>query len=210
MPVTKTYTVTLFTFDELSDKAKEVARAWWHRCEEESADNYWSESVIDDAVEIASRMGIEIKTHLVKLMGGATRPAPSIWWSGFSSQGDGSCFDAEWRASGVNHGGVKKYAPCDTKLHDIAEVFERLALAEPEDIFTVRHIGPYSHSGCTDFYCDIEGEGEEELVSATRAFMDWIYEQLRKEYEYTMADEQVDESLRINEYTFLENGMRAD
>lgn len=42
-----------------------------------------------------------------------------------------------------------------------------------------------------------------------REFADWIYSRLEAEYEYQNADEQVDESIRINEYEFAEDGNRA-
>ena len=42
-----------------------------------------------------------------------------------------------------------------------------------------------------------------------RSFADWIYRQLKEEYEYRMSDENVDESIRINEYEFDENGRIA-
>jgi hypothetical protein len=39
--------------------------------------------------------------------------------------------------------------------------------------------------------------------------MRWIYRQLEREYEWLMSDEQVDESIRINEYEFTEEGKLA-
>ena len=39
--------------------------------------------------------------------------------------------------------------------------------------------------------------------------MDWIYRTLKKEWDDLNADEQVDESIRINEYEFFQDGTRA-
>ena len=36
--------------------------------------------------------------------------------------------------------------------------------------------------------------------------MDWLYRTLEREYNDLNSDEQVDESIRTNEYTFTENG----
>jgi hypothetical protein len=46
------------------------------------------------------------------------------------------------------------------------------------------------------------------VTQCMRDFADWIYDQLRKEYEYQMSDEQVDETLIANEYEFDEDGDR--
>lgn len=54
----KTVSVNLYQFDELSDKAKEVARDWFKKGYPEHG---WWESVCDDAREIATRFGVEIK-----------------------------------------------------------------------------------------------------------------------------------------------------
>ena len=47
------------------------------------------------------------------------------------------------------------------------------------------------------------------MRDALRSFADWIYRQLEKEYEFNMSDENVDESIRINEYEFDETGAIA-
>jgi hypothetical protein len=38
--------------------------------------------------------------------------------------------------------------------------------------------------------------------------MRWVYRRLEAEYNWLQADEQVDESIRCNEYTFDEDGNR--
>ncbi len=43
-----------------------------------------------------------------------------------------------------------------------------------------------------------------------RDYADWIYSTLQKEYYWRMEDEQVDESILANEYTFDEDGNRED
>jgi hypothetical protein len=46
----------------------------------------------------------------------------------------------------------------------------------------------------------------ESIEQAMRDFADWIYKSLEREYDYQMADEQIDESIRCNEMTFNEDG----
>ena len=81
---------TVYRLDELSDAAKEKARAWYR---EGGFDYDWFESVYDDFESIAEILGLRLKTRGVRLCGGGTRQKPCIWFSGFSSQGDGACFE---------------------------------------------------------------------------------------------------------------------
>lgn len=54
MPITKTITITLYTFDELpTEKAKEAARDWWRQ-----NDFDWYEGVYEDAAQA----GVKIKS----------------------------------------------------------------------------------------------------------------------------------------------------
>ena len=49
---------------------------------------------------------------------------------------------------------------------------------------------------------------ETDLTEAARDFMRWIYRQLEAAYEWENAVEQVDDSIRANEYEFTEDGER--
>jgi hypothetical protein len=60
-------------------------------------------------------------------------------------------------------------------------------------------------SHADDRYRDI-GTAEDDIRDELRAFADWIYSQLENEYDYIQADEQVDESIRANEYEFTADG----
>ena len=224
----KDRTIKVYQFDELDETAKEKAREWYREgnCE----DSYWSESVIDDAATVAEYMGIDIKQTPVKLMNGETRYKPTVYYSGFWSQGDGACFEGTWRAGDVQADKLKEYAPQDKELHRIVDGLAEFAKEYPDGYFSVKHRGHYSHSGCTSFDVELPCEQEEELeydspaykvlqvklgkdedtlVELARDFMDWIYRTLEKEWDYQNSDEQVDEAIRINEYEFLVDGTRA-
>jgi hypothetical protein len=219
---------TVYQFDELDEEAKERAREWYRagNCEDSS----WSEAVIDDAAEIATMLGIDLCQTAYKTMGGETKYKPTVYFSGFWSQGDGACFEGTWRARDVQADKLKADAPQDKELHRIADGLAELAKEYPDGYFSVKHRGHYSHSGCTSFDVELPNSAldemiygsfeyqakesairhdEETLIQLARDFMDWIYKQLKKEWDYQNSDEQVEESIRANEYEFLETGERA-
>jgi hypothetical protein len=80
---------TVFRLDELSDGAKEKARAWYR---EAASFDDWHECVFDDFEAVCAILGVRLKTRAVRLFGGGTRQKPCIWFSGFWSQGDGASY----------------------------------------------------------------------------------------------------------------------
>jgi hypothetical protein len=226
----KEITIKAYEFDDLSDSAKETARNWWRSC----PDDFWSECALDEAVAQGELLGIEFEPKNQKWRNISTGKegidtSPCIYWSGFSSQGDGLCFEGSWSADRVKADKVAEGwgdDPATTKIKRIAKEFDRIAKAYPEASFTVKHSGHYYHKYCTDFTVSLgeacDGDGceptisqeewsgvEKDLIEIARDFMEWIYRQLEKEYEYEMSDEHVDELLRINNYLFTEEGKRS-
>lgn len=203
--------VPLFKFDELSDKAKEKARDWWRRCEDQDLDLLDR----DDVEQIANILGIEFDQATVKLMGGGTRGRPKINWSGFSSQGDGASFEGRYDYAKGMVKKIKEYAPKDEEIHRIADELFDLQKKNFYKIEARMKRGPgsnfYSHSGTMSVDVYLRGEDapreiEDSVKQLMRDFADWIYSQLEKDYEWRMADEQVDDNIRANEYEFDENG----
>ena len=228
MPKTRVIKKTVYTFDELSESAKDKARQWIRDCNTE--DNSWSEFVIEDAARMAEFMGLDVCQQRVTLMNGSSRYEPSIYWSGFWSQGDGACFEGSWDASKVDAKGLKDEAPEDSELHRIVDGFAEIANEYPEGSFRVRHTGHYHHSHSTSFDVGLPnaqedeleygspefkllqvklGKDEDTLIELARDFMDWIYKQLNKEWDYQNSDEQIDETIKANEYEFSEDGSIA-
>lgn len=193
----------VYEFSKLSDKAKAKARDWYRKAS--IHDDHGAEFVIDDAKRVFTHCGITIDR---------------VGYSGFWSQGDGAHFVGTWRAFDVKAGGVKDEAPVDETLHRIAAEFERVAALFPLSSFTVKHSGHYQHENCTDFsfeFVDADGyqidppgaqQAEKDLEKAAKYAMRWIYQTLEKEYDHHNADEQVDESIESNGYTFTEEGER--
>ena len=55
---------------------------------------------------------------------------------------------------------------------------------------------------------EMTADAEDAVIEALRDLARWLYRQLELEYEYQTSDDQVDEAIRANEYTFTEAGRR--
>jgi hypothetical protein len=205
---------TVFFFDELTDTAKERARDWYRQAGAD--DSYWSESVIEDAAQIADILGIDLRQRTVKLMGGGTRQEPTVYWSGFSSQGDGACYEGSYRYAKGAALKISQHAPEDKDLHGIADALQEAQRGAFYRLTaTAKHSGHYYHSGCMEIDtertdgAEVAEEQHSMVTQCLRDFADWIYRQLERAYEYVNSDEQVDESIRANGYEFDDNGRRA-
>lgn len=207
-PVTKHY--TLYTFDELSDKAKEKAREWYR---DGQLDYDWWDSVYESAQTAGKHLGIDIDRK--------DKHTPAIYFSGFCSQGDGACFEGRYSyKKGWRSDLLHEFGPGDA-LNELLSIGQSLQATQARQFYkleaTCRHCGHYQHSGCMsvevehadDRYRDI-GDAEIDIRDALRLFADWIYKMLEKEHDWLRSDEAVDESIIDNEYTFLETGKRED
>lgn len=204
---TRTVETDIYSFAELSPEAQQRALENASKAASEGWDSDSAECVYADAATMAAHLGFDIRQRRVNLMGGGHRYEPQIYYSGFCSQGDGACCEGTWRAADCNAAALKAAAPLDTELHGIAEQFAAVAALYPDASFSVKHRGHYYHSGCTEFDIDSgieratdensERDDEfherhgaaEDLKDAARSFMDWIYSQLEKEYEYLTGEE---------------------
>jgi hypothetical protein len=193
----KTIQVELFKFDELDDSAKEKARTWYR---EGGLDYEWWDCVFDDAKECAKLIGISID---------------KIYFSGFSSQGDGACFEGRYSYRKGAAKLIRDHAPQDTELHRIADELQTLQANHFYKLGAeVKQRGRYSHEMSTEISTwngddDCDSDTEEALKELLRDYMRWIYRQLEKEYDYLNSDESVDESIRANEYSFDSDGRRS-
>lgn len=211
----KTKTIKTYSFGELSDSAKNRARDWYRSGAFE--DSFWSESTMDEAQEQGELLGINFR------MRGNRQTEPCIYWSGFSSQGDGACFEGTWYASEVK---ASKVAdgwgddPATTEIKRIASELASVAERFPNARASVTHRDRYCHEHSVSFDIELSDESEdlsdeaqdsarEQITEALRDFMRWIYRQLEKEFEYVNSDEAVDESIIANDYDFTEDGERS-
>lgn len=206
----KTVKIKAYEYDELSPAAQEMARDWWRKANSESGETFWSESVIDDFCKLAGFLGWSVDSK-------------RVYWSGFWSQGDGACFEGDFDSRNIDLAGLEQYAPAgpDALNAEIGGIGARIKAACDGRLVQghSKHNDRYCHSRSIDldfWSCDDNGEEEslpdgarESLEEETRDLCDWLYAALEREYEWMMADEQIAETIRANEYLFDECGKRS-
>lgn len=209
MPKTITITKELFSFDELSDAAKERARDWYRSCTDET--DFSCE--IDEFVTIGEAIGITFDTHEVQLMSGKTRRDPNVYYSVGYCQSDCASFE-----------GTYDYQPdACLKLREInnddtwkpLQIAMALARIQADNAFGLRAVIKGDDYPSVDVI-DRRNEdrdvsaAEEEIKELMRDLARYLYQQLRDQSDYLYSAEAVDESIEANEYTFDEEGNRDD
>ncbi len=214
LPMPDIIETTVYRLDELSDAAKDNARAWYR---EGGFDYDWYAFVFEDFQRIAEILGIRLKTRAARLYGGGTRQEPQISFTGFWSQGDGASYQAfyAYRKNATRE--IRSYAPKDTRLHAIAD---DLQVAQRRNFYQLRadvsHRGHYYHEYCMAISVerdsptcqDMTEDAEDAVIEALRDLARWLYRQLERERDYLSSDEAVDETIAANEFTFTETGQR--
>jgi len=139
---------TIYQYDELpTERAKERAREWLAGLTF-SDSNDW-EHVYTDAEQVADLLGITIHSRSFKTVGGGSGSEPCIWFSGFSSQGDGACFEGVYQYAKGAPAAVAAYAPKDAELLRIAKGLQDVQRRNFYRLrATCRQSGHYYHSGC--------------------------------------------------------------
>lgn len=205
---------TVYRLDELSDAAKEQARRWYH---ESGFDNDWFEFVFDDFEQICAILGIELRTVPVRLYGGGTRQKPCIYFSGFWSQGDGACFEGDYRHAKGAARSIREHAPKDAELHRIADVLQAIQRRNFYQLrASIAHRDRYHHEYCmaitverdSPTWQDMTADAEDLVIETLRDLARWLYRHLEREYEYQSSDTCVDEAIAANDFTFTGDGRR--
>lgn len=194
-------TIAIYTFNELSDSAKETARNHYRQY---GLDYEWWGCIIEEYKELGELLGIEID---------------NIYFSGFASQGDGACFNGAysyrkgWKKALASETGGELYR----KLESIGLGLQ----AEQEKYFYgitagINHTGRYCHENSVTVSVDpgehINGywsdtsSMEDNIADCLRDFMQEIYSTLTSEYDYLTSDSVIDEYLQDGEWQFLESG----
>lgn len=208
----RTIQTQVFKYSELSEHAKSKARDWWRNTS--CGDNFFAEHVYDYAAEIGAIMGIDLCQTRKQRVDGSPIYTPTIYYSGFWSQGDGACFESTYR--------YKKGALSALRKHvndpELLRICKALQDAQSKYFYrlqaSTKHSGHYYHSGCMRVSVDYIGDyvdretdkGEDEITQALRDFADWIYAQLESAYDYENSDDNVAEVIEMNEYEFTEDG----
>ncbi|MFN8680294.1 antitoxin of toxin-antitoxin stability system [Paracoccus sp. P2] len=205
---------TVYRLEELSEAGKDKARAWYR---DSGFDYDWYDAVYEDFQRIAEILGIDFKTHSIRLMGGGSRQEPRIFFTGFWSQGDGASFECHYAYRKNAPVEIRSHAPLDKTLHGIADALQAV---QRRNFYQLRaeatHRGHYYHEYCmaisvtrdSPTWQDMTADAEETIIEAMRDLARWLYRQLEREYDYLSSDEAVDETIIANDYTFTEAGKR--
>jgi hypothetical protein len=198
-----TKTVKAYKFRELSDSAKQRVLEKFYDINVDS--DFWYKCDFEDIKEIGKIIGISIE---------------DIYFSGFSSQGDGACFEGTYEYKKNSLKAIKDYAPQDTTLHEIAK---NLYEIQKINFYTigakVTHNGLYSHENCTEIdvytrdrdgyfndYLTITTKTDTEIKEYLRDFMRWIYKCLNEDYDFLTEEKQIIDTIEANDYDFDEKG----
>jgi hypothetical protein len=205
---------TVFRLDELSEPARDKARAWYR---EASLCDDWHDCVFEDFEAICEMIGVRLKTRSVRLFGGGTRPKPCIWFSGFSSQGDGASFEGAYRFAPGAPKAIRAHAPGDGELHRIADALQAI---QRRNFYQLRADIHQRGRACHEYSMaitveresptnqDMTADAEDTITELLRDLARWLYRQLERDYDYQTSDEVTDEAILANDYTFTEDGGR--
>ncbi|MBL0916875.1 MAG: antitoxin of toxin-antitoxin stability system, partial [Sphingopyxis sp.] len=135
---------TVYQLRELSEGAKDRARDWYRQGAFDD-DGYWA--VYADFEQICEILGIALASVPVRLHGGGIRRKPCIWFSGFASQGDGACFEGDYRYARGSASAIRVYAPKDEELHRIADALLAIQWSNFFQLGArITHRGRYYHA----------------------------------------------------------------
>lgn len=190
---TVTESFNVYSFNELSDKAKKKAL---DSNREINVYDSWYQFVYEDAKEIAAIFGLNID---------------EIYFSGFWSQGDGACFTGSYSFKKNSLSLLKSYLGENAEQSEPYRIAKVLQGIQRKQFYSVEceiaQRGTYSHSNTmylSLFDAKRYDETENDVLRCLRAFADWIYKSLQKEYEYQTSDDAVTKQLQ--EFDFTENG----
>jgi hypothetical protein len=158
----------------------------------------WCECSIEDFKEAGSKFGIDVD---------------NIYFSGFSSQGDGACFTGDYS---YKIGALKTIKTEYPKWLELHEIVKRLQDLQRRYCYrlnaSITHHGRYYHENCAyvttnhnnDY--DIPEDTQDEMTSILRDFMRLIYSTLEKEYDYLTSNEALTEYFNDSDYQFNAEG----
>lgn len=190
----KTVTIKfpVYRLEELKGNAKDTAVQAVGDLE--TSDEWWYESVIEDAKRMGDLMGLAID---------------QVYFSGFWSPGDGACFTGSYSYRKGAAKAVKEWAPLDKELHNVVDYLQELQARNFYRLSTrVSHVGRGYHENCTEFEYPDYGSDEdfERLKFVLRGYMQWIYRRLEAEYDYFHSEDYVNDRVLEADMWFRENG----
>jgi hypothetical protein len=205
----------VYTFEELSDKAKQKARQWWMQA---GGNEWWWTNVLEDAERMASLLGIQIEKQSWKA-GGLHSCLPIIYFS----LDENSCV-----FKGVYRIAPDAYEKIDAACGGADQTLLHLAghLTAMQTMAVLKYgttweadIVPISREralSCDTRLLDFDGTLDDQTYRQADhdfgvVFSDlcqWIKGNLRVEQEWVESDEYIDDCLIANEYEFDEDGSK--
>lgn len=201
----------VYTYDELSDTAKQKARAWYADTEHQD----W-EPEFEGVCEALRLLGFTVDHHGVETIGGTTRQEPTIHYS-IGGSSDGVSFEGSWKACDVDGGTLLENWPQDVTLKVITAEMMGVYIRWPDASCRVdtsaanssvrinevqRWDGDDSHMSGDP----VTDELTRELKRVVELLGMWMLVMFREDLDWRMSDEQVKEGIAANEYEFDEDG----
>lgn len=200
----RTIEITAYQFAELSDKAKQKAL---EKMYDINVHDDWFDSVYEDFKMICECLGITLSSRR-----SGKFDEPCIYFSGFSSQGDGACFEGSYSYKKGASKAIRDHAGLDKELHRIADDLQALQKANFYQVRSdISQWGNYFsirvNSERND-YKEFAGDTENEFKQLFQDLCSWLYKTLEAEYDYMTSEAAIIETIEANEYEFDENGKR--
>ncbi|MCT1525310.1 hypothetical protein ACS126_03750 [Sphingobacterium lactis] len=212
----KTITLNLYGIDELTQSVKErVFEKYRHYY---TQDSFWYESDLCDFAEICKTIGIRLSQQ-------------DIFFRGFYSQGDGSCFrstiDILDLLKGIRTESWKQYAPnlklefpkcsCDRRVIALIEggnIGYTSRTKIPSRGYYVAYDSEYCwYRNSRSEYQNIEDELDklDKWVESVLEILDeHLFSWLERQYENHTSDEFLQEGFKVHEVLFTHDGRMAD
>ena len=204
--------IPVFTFDQLENRAKNAALD--HFREVIGSDD-WHDAVYEDFQEVCNCLGITIAMSQQKTRRGTYILDPKIYFSGFSSQGDGASFEGVYRYKKGALKAIREYAPQDTTLHHIATELQALQKRNMYQLVgRITQSGSYCHEYTMRFEVERQTEtrhqptedAEETIKNAMRSLVRWLYKSLSETYFDITSDQSVETDIMERDVKFTRTG----
>lgn len=210
----QTITKTIYTFDELSDRAKERARDWFRELKNETWSPDDMEHVLYDAERMGTILGITMSHRTFKTMGGGTATEPEVTYDLSGRYGQTVGFSGLYSYAK----GASKAIRAETNDAELIRIADELQKINRKYFYHLtatinarRDAGiSVSISSRINDYIEPGDYPHDALEECITDFAAWIYKQLESEMEYMYSDEAIDESIEANQYTFDADGRRDD
>lgn len=198
----------------------EVRDEFLDKHRDRNVDHDWWDGVYEQFSKKMTEAGIELDLRAVRLGNGKTRYDPAVYFSGFSSQGDGACFEGrvgDWPKILADLAAQNKGLQCFADIYD----------ASMDLIFSCSHHGNYYHSSSIkyDYVFEVSNYWDKEtdhlrhlayqallneceskvgvlwvaLIEVFRDYMDQLYKDLEEEHDYLTSDEVLVEGLDMDD-----------